>query len=456
MFTEHRYLWTDEELSDVRKLAEVESSFIILAGQEVETDIGHVLVYGAERSLADKYGIKELRKNHPKAALVWAHPFRKGKLPSDAALTDKCLDAVEIINNNHTVLENYSGIKKWHDLKFIATSGSDAHAVDTVALYPTIFDHPVYSIDELAAEVRSGRCRPFMKEIPRAGSNLVVNEITFGTKGPDELRGRIITKQYPEDAAWKSQKKTVELRNKINSLGLGTGKYRTPIILSVDDRERMIIEEGQRGKPLLDRLLYSKGPVQEKGVVFAAEWLAKFHELGIAAEEKSDALKNEAKKVKRYLSRFGSAELGAIEKTAETLIGLEKEILSRASHVLCHGDFHPMNIIIGQDRTDDPDTMFVSVIDFDNAFTMPSSFDVGYFLEQLDYQVWSHGGGNTEKLQDIFLETYINASGQDAGTFKRQVRTFRKRACLSIMYFLHKVGKGSSKDFNRTKERFLS
>jgi aminoglycoside phosphotransferase (APT) family kinase protein len=55
-----------------------------------------------------------------------------------------------------------------------------------------------------------------------------------------------------------------------------------------------------------------------------------------------------------------------------------------------HGDFHPKNIIIGQDRGQDISTVFVSVIDFANTILFSPAFDVGYFVAQLRYQLREH------------------------------------------------------------------
>jgi len=54
--------------------------------------------------------------------------------------------------------------------------------------YPTQFDHPVGDIEELAGEIRRGRCRPLLKEITLAGANSLMTEIVIGTKGEDGQR----------------------------------------------------------------------------------------------------------------------------------------------------------------------------------------------------------------------------------------------------------------------------
>jgi len=170
VFTEHSYLWSHEELKALKSEAEVENHFVILAGQEVPTDIGHVLVYGATESIAGEVTVAELRERFPDAAIVLAHPYRGGRNPATAVLLNEFINGVEIFSGNHTVRENCRGILDWHRHKFTAVSGTDAHSSGAAGIYPTQFDHPVRSAADLAAEIRAGRCRPFFKEIPKAGA----------------------------------------------------------------------------------------------------------------------------------------------------------------------------------------------------------------------------------------------------------------------------------------------
>ncbi len=79
VLTEHHRLWSDEELRALRIEAEVENQFAILSGQEVSTDKGHVLVYGAGESIEPGETLAQLRKRFPRAALVLAHPYRGGR-----------------------------------------------------------------------------------------------------------------------------------------------------------------------------------------------------------------------------------------------------------------------------------------------------------------------------------------------------------------------------------------
>lgn len=94
VITEHQVLWSPQELDALRLEAEVGDAFVLLAAQEVETDLGHVLVVGADRSLPGHWKLGKLRRDWPKAALVWAHPYRHGRRPLAEQLTLSALDAL--------------------------------------------------------------------------------------------------------------------------------------------------------------------------------------------------------------------------------------------------------------------------------------------------------------------------------------------------------------------------
>jgi len=174
ILTEHHYMWNDEEIAELRKSSEVDDNFLILAAQEIETDIGHVLVYGADRTIEEAIALKELRKRFPQAALVWAHPFRNGAIPDKKALLNPLLDGIEVFSNNQTVKENALGLRSWHRYKFNAIAGSDTHARESAGIFPTLFDHPVTTIGEVAEEIKKTRCRPLVKEIPNSGISFTV------------------------------------------------------------------------------------------------------------------------------------------------------------------------------------------------------------------------------------------------------------------------------------------
>ncbi len=452
IITEHHYLWTLEELAGLRRESEVENSFVILSGQEVKTDIGHVLVYGAGRTIPDATDLTALRKSFPGAALVWAHPFRGGSVPSRDELLNPMLDAVEIFNINHTPKENYRALQLWHKYKFNAVAGTDAHEEKNAGLFSTQVLHPVNSIEEFAEELKKGRCIPFVKEIPRSGSNLVVTEITMGTKGGDEVRNRLITKQFSDGEKWRAARKSLDIREALYARGFNSGKYRVPGTLDIQENERLIIEEGQRGNILFDTLSYVDPAIGSVYFNMSAEWLAKLHGLTLSDAGREDTFKREERRFNSYLKSFKSTA-NPYQQQAEKFIDLVQKEEEKIFHadtaqrfVLCHGDYHPGNIIIGQDRARDIGTLYVSVIDFDNAMYMPPEFDIGYFISQFlsQYSAAAHVTKNYP-VED-FVKAYRKLAGDKGEVSGRLIDLFRLRANLSIASFFIKVGKGEGPD----------
>ena len=149
--TDHHYKWSEEELDELRKQAGVPSYFKIFSGQEVTTkDYGDILLYGADKIYEKlKYTLAEIREENPGAAIIWAHPYRNKKIPEPEKLLNPLIDGVEIFSSNYTIKEASCALKHWHEYKFTAIGGTDTHAYSYTGSYPTIFDHPVNSIEEL-------------------------------------------------------------------------------------------------------------------------------------------------------------------------------------------------------------------------------------------------------------------------------------------------------------------
>jgi hypothetical protein len=454
VLTDHRYLWTEPETADLRKEAQVPKAFLLMSAQEAQTDIGHVLVYGAGKTVAGDISLSALREEYPEAALIWAHPFRKGNVPKDSELMDKRLDAVEIISSNHSVTENLLGINLWHRLKFTAVAGSDAHGEETCGVFPTQFDHFADNMKDLVTEIKKGRCRPFLKEIPKAGSNLSVTEITIGTKGADEVRQRLITKRFTEKRKWEKAGRSTGIVKRIYASGFDTGAYRVPNILDIDNRDRVIIEQGQRGKSLHDLLLAVNADTGREYVKMCARWLAKLHGLRLKTGSLSETIDKERQRFRSYEKSFRKTDSPYL-KQARSLIDFAKESENALfkkrenSFFLVHGDFQPKNIIIGQDMQQDFRTLFASVIDFDGSFLMMPEFDVGCFLAQFSSQFGDQNKIMRDYPQNLFTDAYLLESGGDKGEFLRLADIFIIRANLSIASYLIKVGLGESEKMKR-------
>lgn len=455
VFTDHHYLWNEDELRSARHAAAVPDHFLIMTGQEVRTgDAGDVLVYGADRALERGVALAGIRERFPDAALVWAHPYRNGREPDAYSFLLPELDAVEIFSSNHSVRENSRALRDWHRLRFTAIGGTDTHGSGYAGLYPTQFDHPVKTVSELALEIRKGRCRPFLKEIPRSGANSEVTEVTIGTKGTDEVRERIIIKNISNPHKWKTADRAFHVMEAIARHGFENGPYRVPIPIDQDHDTMTLIEQGIRGKSLFDMLLSSSRDDGRLYLRMAARWLARLHSCRLRITPAGEFSAKEPERLERYLERFTAIGHRHARRAEEIVSAVRKEEIRRYRHnadtlVQGHGDFHPKNVIIGRDSQENRETLFVAAIDFESSLRIPPAFDVGCFLAQFRNQFFLH----REILRDIsaeeFLDAYRESSGELDDDFQRQVDLFRARTNMSIAAYLIKLGLGESEDLWR-------
>ncbi len=454
VLTDHHALWSAEELLLLRRQAGVPDYFLILAAQEVTTaDCGDILVYGASASIPKGPQLSALRRAWPKAALVLAHAYRKGRHPADSLLMDPLLDGVEIFSSNHGVAENSRGLADWHRLRFTAIAGTDTHGSQYAGAYPTIFDHPLADIDELATELRAGRCRPFFKEIPRSGANAVVTEVTFGTKEGDQSRERIIIRTIQDERKWRSTERAETIMAAVAAGGFAEGRYRVPRPIEVD-RERMtIIEQGIRGRSLFDKLCAAGRNDSRWYLELAGRWLGRLHHAALAITPPEQFLEQEEGRLHHYLSRFEAIDhrhVGRVRQITEALLALEQELsFVGDSFVQGHGDYHPKNIMIGQDDQEDRDSIFIAAIDFGSSLMLPPAFDVGTFLAQFKNQFFNHPQILQQLQESVFLDAYLDEGPPVTEEFLWQVELFRARANLSIASYLIRVGLGDSEDLWR-------
>lgn len=455
VFTDHHYLWSDEELLQTRCSSAVPDHFLILSGQEVATpEVGDVIVYGAGRLFSRRTSLGVIREASPEAALIWAHPYRKGRRPDDAALLLPLLDAVEIFSSNHSVRENSQGLRDWHRLRFTAIGGTDTHGNGYAGLYPTHFDHQVDNITELAAEIRKGRCRPFLKEIPRSGAGSLVTEVTIGAKGLDEVRERIIIRDITSRHKWDVADRAFHIEEQLSRQGFASGPYRVPLPIDQDHDSMTLIEQGIRGKSLFDKILSASREDGLHYVRLAAQWLAKLHACRLTLTPADEFLAREPDRLGKYLERFTAINHRHARRAEEILCAIQKEEVRRYAGnpeylVQGHGDFHPKNILIGQDIQENRDTLFVAAIDFESSLRLPPAFDAGCFLAQFRNQFFHHEDIIRNFPDKIFLTAYQEASGNSEDDFPTQVELFRARANMSIAAYLIKLGLGDSSDLWR-------
>lgn len=451
VLTEHEYLWEDEELEELKKVAEVDPGFVVLSGQEVSTEIGHVLVYGAPKSIRSGISVEEIRHKYPHAALVWAHPWRKKATPSRERLTYPALDAVEIFNKNHTARENYEALIAWHSLRFPAVAGSDAHRAREVGLCPTVMLHPAYTVTQLAEEIRNRRCHPKFKEHVQIGRNSSPTRFSIGT-GTSDSPNRLLVRRARSSTEASLISEEYRISDLLWDNGFSEGRFRVPEILERDFDSGIYIESDVKGETLLEGLRFRPEKASRNALRMSAQWLAKLHSWRLNAFDTAQSCQKELYRLNRYHEKFTNSNTRyrvPLQAIVRLVREFEEEQYRRAAAtmVLNHGDYQPANIIIGSPDECRPEPSYVCAVDFANSLMMNPAFDVGYFISQTFYQLRYHTQDKVLFRDNDFIADYLSACpGPPQVDFLWDVGMFRLRANLSILSFLVSVGKGESSD----------
>ncbi|MEW6666516.1 MAG: phosphotransferase [Thermodesulfobacteriota bacterium] len=452
VFTDHHYLWRDEDILGLRERADVPDEFLTFSGQEVSTsDAGDILVYGATESISRSWRLAEIREHFPQAALVWAHPYRWRKSPAARELLNPLLDAVEVLNTNHTVSENSRGLQDWFRHRFTAIAGTDTHAASYAGLYPTVFDHPVESVEALSEAVKNGRCRPFLKEIHKAGMSMHVADIT----GRDGLGNgeRFVVKSNGGTHGWKSAERAFHIMETLYVNGFDNGRYRVPRPVHRDEQGMILMEQELPGSTLFEKVVGS-GPEDGRYLVqMAARWLARLHNRGLHITPASEFLPMEEKRLGKYVAQFERCRHSHTKRARELMLAIHKsevELFGNRPHLLIqgHGDYHPKNILVAEDKAR-PGDPYVAAIDFDSSYLLPPAFDVGTFLAQFHNQLFPYPQVLQRIPEEVFLYSYREAIREASEGFSRQVELFRARTNLCIASYLISLGLGDSENLWR-------
>jgi hypothetical protein len=166
--TDHDWFWKPGSLE---KLSE-EHDFLLLPGVEMNTEDGHLLVFGLEKYAFGMYRTATLKQalNELGGVMILAHPFRRNMYFGEDIET-----AVERYSHNPVfslvdILETHNGRAADRQNRFSqelcrclglrSTGGSDAHQLSDIPSGATYFERPISNLRELIDELKSGRFRP--------------------------------------------------------------------------------------------------------------------------------------------------------------------------------------------------------------------------------------------------------------------------------------------------------
>ncbi len=164
VLTEHRQF--DAE-SDYRPLEDV-YGYLILKGSEVETDYGHVLVFGVNDDMLRAFDFRRLDLDLEKVLsevkrcggiAVPCHPGR----PTVGMASHygergpaQGVEVIEVYNGGSRAGEDESSLELAERYGYQGIGGSDAHLVSQIGRCVTRFERAIHSPEELVQELRGG------------------------------------------------------------------------------------------------------------------------------------------------------------------------------------------------------------------------------------------------------------------------------------------------------------
>ena len=170
--TEHDFFWDPTEVAALRK----RHNFLVIPGIEVNTEDGHIVVFGLDRFVYGMHRVHELARlaQTAGAVMIAAHPYRR-QLPFELrhegdwtqalerAVANPAVahvTAIETQNGRGTDRENAFSTEVAARLNLPNTGSSDAHERKDIGRAATQLDRKITNLEGLITELRAGRVKP--------------------------------------------------------------------------------------------------------------------------------------------------------------------------------------------------------------------------------------------------------------------------------------------------------
>jgi len=171
--TEHDYFWNPADILALSR----RHNFLVLPGCEVNTDAGHVLVFGLEKYVFGMHKVAFLRQlvEQTGGVIVAAHPYRRrylserAQIPEDyRSMVDRACadeffsfcDAIEVLNGRATDGETGFSLNLSRRLGLGMAGGSDSHRLTHLGNVATRFQNKIACFEDFIREMRAGRFAP--------------------------------------------------------------------------------------------------------------------------------------------------------------------------------------------------------------------------------------------------------------------------------------------------------
>jgi len=151
---------------ETRKYAHtINPDFIVLVGQEISTNDGHMLAYGVEEQVPSHSSAEEtIDFIHDRGGIaVASHPFHFNPRLSlrNRVRSLTALDGIEAFNSYNLPRDNKRARMVANELDKPVTGGSDAHIVDMVGNGLTIVPASCLTADDVLNAIRTGKSQAY-------------------------------------------------------------------------------------------------------------------------------------------------------------------------------------------------------------------------------------------------------------------------------------------------------
>jgi hypothetical protein len=274
------------------------------------------------------------------------------------------------------------------------------------------------------------QCRPKVLR-KRLGSRQVIiyRLILLNERSPRTSSVELVGKRYADGA---EGEKAYWMMQQLWKGGFGEGsRFKIPKPLCYLADFKLLIQERAHGT-LLPKYLGRGDDTALARTKMVARWLAKLHQLD-AIPEGIDAYKDDESSINNFAYQLGQR----YPHMASQLEELAYYICERIPYpkdlalTMVHGDFHPENIFVTQDK--------VTVIDFDNFCRSDPARDLGYIIAQMRAMAYFSTGLLQAADREIraFLHVYLAATmPQEVETLPGRIAAFAARTCLANMYYI--------------------
>ena len=171
--TDHDNFWTREQVQALSS----RHNFLVIPGCEINTEAGHVLVFGLTEYEFGMHKSEFLQASVERAGgvLIAAHPYRRRFLEEPAersGIREEMLEraygddffqicqGIEALNGRGSAVQNQFSLDLGRRLSVDMTAGSDAHKVEQIGTVATEFQRPVACLEDLIRELRQGSYSP--------------------------------------------------------------------------------------------------------------------------------------------------------------------------------------------------------------------------------------------------------------------------------------------------------